>query len=172
MERIRQMTDTRRCALLWAATVLLTAALLFLCGGKVHAREEDDDWMRDTFSRYTMAAMLSGQEENYFNDSGQPDALTVLNYTAYKMYQNGDTDTISFAKFYEEYVCENFSVVVDKKSLKDAAELDNGTSIFFDYNRDTDEISIHGMSAGGDSKRCVLVLCQDLVQIKMRSSAC
>ena len=62
MERIRQMTDTRRCALLWAATILLTAALLFLCGGKVHAWEGDDDWMRDTFSRYTMAAMLSGNE--------------------------------------------------------------------------------------------------------------
>ena len=85
MERIRQMTDTRRCALLWAATILLTAALLFLCGGKVHAWEGDDDWMRDTFSRYTMAAMLSGQEENYFNDSEKPDALTVLNYTAYRL---------------------------------------------------------------------------------------
>lgn len=83
MERIKQMTDTRRCAFLWAVTVLLTAALLFLCGGKVHAQEEDDDWMRDTFSRYTMAAMLSGKEDNYFTDNEKPDALTVLNYTAY-----------------------------------------------------------------------------------------
>ena len=50
MERIRQMTDTRRCAFLWAVTVLLTAALLFLCGGKVHAQEEDDngEWVDET----------------------------------------------------------------------------------------------------------------------------
>ena len=161
MERIKQMTDTRRCAFLWAVTVLLTAALLFLCGGKVHAQEEDDDWMRDTFSRYTMAAMLSGKEGNYFNDSEKPDALTVLNYTAYKMYQVGDIDTISFDEFYKDYVCANFSAVVDKESLKNAAELDNGTSIFFDYKSDTDEISIHGMSAGGDSKRCVYIGWQD-----------
>ena len=161
MERIKQMTDTRRCAFLWAVTVLLTAALLFLCGGKVHAQEEDDDWMRDTFSRYTMAAMISGKEGNYFNDSEKPDALTVLNYTAYKMYQVGDIDTISFDEFYKDYVCANFSAVVDKESLKNAAELDNGTSIFFDYKSDTDEISIHGMSAGGDSKRCVYIGWQD-----------
>lgn len=140
MERIRQMTDTRRCAFLWAATVLLTAALLFLCGGKVHAQEEDDDWMRDTLSRYTMAAMLSGQEENYFSDSEKPDALTVLNYTAYKMYQNEEIVTIPFDKFYEDYVCANFSAVVDKESLKNVAKLDNGKSIFFDYKSDTDEI--------------------------------
>lgn len=161
MERIRQMTDTRRCALLWAATILLTAALLFLCGGKVHAWEGDDDWMRDTFSRYTMAAMLSGQEENYFNDSKKPDALTVLNYTAYKMYQDNKIVTISFDEFYKDYVCANFSAVVDKESLKNVAKLDNGTSIFFDYDSDTDEISIHGMPAGGDSKQCVYIGWQD-----------
>ena len=164
MERIRQMTDTRRCALLWAATILLTAALLFLCGGKVHAWEGNDDWMRDTFSRYTMAAMLSGQEENYFNDSKKPDALTVLNYTAYKMYQAGDTGTISFDTFYEDYVCANFSAVVNKEDLKnaaEAAELDNRKSKFFDYDSDTDEISIHGMPAGGDSKQCVYIGWQD-----------
>ena len=161
MERIKQMTDTRRCAFLWAVTVLLTAALLFLCGGKVHAQEEDDDWMRDTLSRYTMAAMLSGQEENYFSDSEKPDALTVLNYTAYKMYQNEEIVTIPFDKFYEDYVCANFSAVVDKESLKNVAKLDNGTSIFFDYDSDTDEISIHGMPAGGDSKQCVYIGWQD-----------
>ena len=161
MERIRQMTDTRRCALLWAATILLTAALLFLCGGKVHAWEGNDDWMRDTFSRYTMAAMLSGQEENYFNDSKKPDALTVLNYTAYKMYQDNKIVTISFDEFYKDYVCTNFSAVVDKESLKNVAKLDNGTSIFFDYDSDTDEISIHGMPAGGDSKQCVYIGWQD-----------
>nr|WP_300649861.1 leucine-rich repeat domain-containing protein [uncultured Anaerobutyricum sp.] len=161
MERIRQMTDTRRCAFLWAATVLLTAALLFLCGGKVHAQEEDDDWMRDTLSRYTMAAMLSGQEENYFSDSEKPDALTVLNYTAYKMYQNEEIVTIPFDKFYEDYVCANFSAVVDKESLKNVAKLDNGKSIFFDYKSDTDEISILDMPAGGDPKQCVYIGWQD-----------
>lgn len=164
MERIRQMTDTRRCALLWAATILLTAALLFLCGGKVHAWEGDDDWMRDTFSRYTMAAMLSGQEENYFNDSEKPDALTVLNYTAYKMYQAGDTGTISFDTFYEDYVCANFSAVVNKEDLKnaaEAAELDNRKSKFFDYDKGTGKIRILDVLAGGDSKQCVYIGWQD-----------
>lgn len=117
--------------------------------------------MRDTFSRYTMAAMLSGQEENYFNDSKKPDALTVLNYTAYKMYQDNKIVTISFDEFYKDYVCANFSAVVDKESLKNVAKLDNGTSIFFDYDSDTDEISIHGMPAGGDSKQCVYIGWQD-----------
>lgn len=164
MERIRQMTDTRRCALLWAATILLTAALLFLCGGKVHAWEGNDDWMRDTFSRYTMAAMLSGQEENYFNDSEKPDALTVLNYTAYKMYQAGDTGTISFDTFYEDYVCANFSAVVNKEDLKnaaEAAELDNRKSKFFDYDKGTGKIRILDVLAGGDSKQCVYIGWQD-----------
>lgn len=164
MERIRQMTDTRRCAFLWAATVLLTAALLFLCGGKVHAQEEDDDWMRDTLSRYTMATMISGQEENYFNDSEKPDALTVLNYTAYKMYQAGDTGTISFDTFYEDYVCANFSAVVNKEDLKnaaEAAELDNRKSKFFDYDKGTGKIRILDVLAGGDSKQCVYIGWQD-----------
>ena len=116
MERIRQMTDTRRCALLWAATILLTAAFVVFVWGKSTCVGRDDDWMRDTFSRYTMAAMLSGQEENYFNDSEKPDALTVLNYTAYKMYQAGDTGTISFDTFYEDYVlCELFSSCKTKR---------------------------------------------------------
>ena len=164
MERIRQMTDTRRCTLLWAATILLTAELLFLCGGKVHAWEGNDDWMRDTFSRYTMAAMLSGQEENYFNDSEKPDALTVLNYTAYKMYQAGDTGTISFDTFYEDYVCANFSAVVNKEDLKnaaEAAELDNRKSKFFDYDKGTGKIRILDVLAGGDSKQCVYIGWQD-----------
>ena len=40
MERIRQMTDTGRHVFLLAATALLAIALLFLCGGKVHAQED------------------------------------------------------------------------------------------------------------------------------------
>ena len=62
---------------------------------------------------------------------------------------------------YKDYVCTNFSAVVDKESLKNVAKLDNGTSIFFDYDSDTDEISIHGMPAGGDSKQCVYIGWQD-----------
>ena len=161
MERIRQMTDTRRCALLWAATILLTAALLFLCGGKVHAQEEDDDWMRDTLSRYTMAAMLGGKEDNYFNDSEKPDALTVLNYTAYKMYQDKKIVTIPFDKFYEDYVCANFSADLDEGTLRATAQSGNGETKFFDYDKDTDKISIPDVLAGGDSKQCVYIGWQD-----------
>ena len=82
-----------------------------------------------------MAAMRRVQDVIYFNDSEKPDALTVLNYTAYKMYQAGDTGTISFDTFYEDYVCANFSAVVNKEDLKnaaEAAELDNRKSKFFD----------------------------------------
>ena len=43
MERIKQMTDTQRHARLWAATALLAVILLFLCGGKVFAQENNLD---------------------------------------------------------------------------------------------------------------------------------
>lgn len=107
---------------------------------------------------------LAVQEENYFNDSEKPDALTVLNYTAYKMYQAGDTGTISFDTFYEDYVCANFSAVVNKEDLKnaaEAAELDNRKSKFFDYDKGTGKIRILDVLAGGDSKQCVYIGWQD-----------
>lgn len=160
MERIRQMTDTRKRAYLWAATALLAVMLLFLCGEKVHAEEEDGDWMRDTFSHYTMAAMFSGTEGNYFTDTQNPDALTVLNYTAYKMYQDGDTDTISFDEFYNNYVNENFFINrtdwPDKSTLRNAAISDNEKLKFFTYDSDTDRISVY-MPAIGGSKHCVYI---------------
>lgn len=43
MERIRTMTDARKHASLWAATALLAVILLFLCGGKVFAQENNLD---------------------------------------------------------------------------------------------------------------------------------
>ena len=119
--------------------------------------------MRDTLSRYTMAAMLSGQEENYFNDSGKPDALTVLNYTAYKMYQNEEIVTIPFDTFYEDYVCANFSAdrIDDENTLRTKAQSGNEETKFFDYDKDTDKISIPDVLAGGDSKQCVYIGWQD-----------
>ena len=168
MERIRQMTETRKRAYLWAAAALLAVALLFLCGGKVHAEEEDDDWMSDTFSRYTMAAMYSSAEDKYFTDKQNPDALTVLNYTAYRMYQDDETATISFDRFYEDYVCENFSTDwtgwLGEEALRSAAKAalsDNEKLKFFTYDNDTDKISVV-MPEIGDSQHCEYIGYQEV----------
>lgn len=88
MERIRQITDTQRCACLWAITAVLATILLFLCSGKVFAGETSDD----VFNQYTQEQQTSPRE--VIVKIGRKKAR----YEGYGIYVLPDTDVTLLAK--------------------------------------------------------------------------
>lgn len=88
MERIRQITDTQRCACLWAITAVFATILLFLCSGKVFAGETSDD----VFNQYTQEQQTSPRD--VIVKIGRENAR----YEGYGIYVLPDTDVTLLAK--------------------------------------------------------------------------